>query len=335
MNTRRMKSRSEPVDRLSDLPDALLLMIISLLSFKECVSTSALSSRWRNLCHETTNISFKESEYLNRGQFVSNTDARDSFVSYMVKWVCRFQWSVIDTFEIYLSNPVGYVGDINYLIEFAVSRKVRKLVLDFSEPIWRTTRDARWLHPVIHLPACVYALTTLELLKVYAVEFDPSAFVNQERLKTVSIGWTTLKTIESLLSKCHLLETLSMRYCWGVDIKKIEGGIRELVIENCNFFRKNCSFYLPNVEIFKYAGEFLCLGFVIGSTMMKEVSLDFGVMPEYDEPTVETMLRGSKITRFLKGLRSAKTFTACPYLLQVCLFTRNSLQFITSFTFSA
>ncbi|CAA7022720.1 unnamed protein product [Microthlaspi erraticum] len=317
MNTRIMKSRSEPVDRLSNLPDVLLITIISLLPFRECVSTSALSSRWRTLCHETTNISFKESEYMNRGQFVSNTDARDSFVSYMVKWVSRFQCSVIDTFEMHLSNPVGYVGDIKNLIEFAASRKVRKLVLDFSDPAWRTTRDAIWLYAVIHLPACVYALTTLEYLKLYAVEFDPSSFVSQERLKTLSIGWTTLKEGKSLLSKCHMLETLSMRYGWEVDIKKIEGRIRELVIENCNFYHKNmCSFYLPSIEIFKYAGEFLGHVFKKGNTVMKEVSLDFGVMPEYDKPTGASRFRGSHITRFLRSVRSAKTFTACPYLLQ-------------------
>lgn len=50
IETKKMDSSGEALDRLSSLPNVRL--IISSLSFKECVSTSAISRRWRNIYRE-------------------------------------------------------------------------------------------------------------------------------------------------------------------------------------------------------------------------------------------------------------------------------------------
>ncbi|ESQ53718.1 hypothetical protein EUTSA_v10027438mg [Eutrema salsugineum] len=50
----------------------------------------------------------------------------------MRQWISRFTGESLDSFEIYLSDPVGFEADIVSLIEFAASKQVKNLVIDFS-----------------------------------------------------------------------------------------------------------------------------------------------------------------------------------------------------------
>ncbi|CAN6228203.1 unnamed protein product [Urochloa humidicola] len=45
------RERAAAVDRLSDLPDGVLLDVLSRLTFRQAVRTGALSRRWRCLWH--------------------------------------------------------------------------------------------------------------------------------------------------------------------------------------------------------------------------------------------------------------------------------------------
>ncbi|CAE6073860.1 unnamed protein product [Arabidopsis arenosa] len=303
-------------DRISSLPDVVLVMILSFLSFKDNIKTSALSKRWRNLCYETRNISFKESEYVDH--FVSDyVSKRTSFVQYMFNWVSRVPIQVIKSFEICFGYPVGFEAEIKSLIEFSISRQVKKLVLDFSSPFSSHTRDEyRYDDFVIELPALIYGLQTLESLKIYACLFDPSRFANIG-LKKLSIGWFRLKNIESLLSKFPLLESLSIISC-SLDEIMIAGQIREVIIENCIIPYMSCSFNLPNIEIFKYSGDLIFFDFAkVNMILLKEVYLDFGVEHDNDEPSFSTEEAGGILSHLLNDLRSSRTLTVCSYLLEV------------------
>ncbi|ESQ42979.1 hypothetical protein EUTSA_v10015804mg, partial [Eutrema salsugineum] len=207
---------------------------------------------------QTKSIAFKEPEYVHK--FGCNKVVRISFVNYMHQRVSRFQGQVINSFEIHLFDSVGLGADIEY-IEFAVSKQVKKLVLDFSNSVWREV--------IIELLVCVYTQNSLQSLCIYACRFDPFKFANPELLRSLCVGWTEL------------------------DSMMIEGQIKELVVENYDFPLMSCFFDLPSVDIFKYSGHIFCLDFEKVNMVIKEAYLDFGVEGEYeDEPTESHIAQG-------------------------------------------
>ena len=61
------------------------------------------------------------------------------------------------------------------------------MVLDFSNPAWRTFHDVNLDELVVEIPQSVYDLATLESLKVGACKkFDSEKLSNLGKLKTVS-----------------------------------------------------------------------------------------------------------------------------------------------------
>ncbi|KAL0843810.1 hypothetical protein Bca101_017056 [Brassica carinata] len=317
-----MDSSAQP-DRLSDLPDVLLVLIISCLSFKQCVQTSLLSKRWGSLHLERRNVSFKESDFLSPSVFadpIRRVLARTAFVGYMRQWVARMGDQPMDTFGISISDPQTYLDVIESLIAFAVQKRVKSLVLDFSNPAWRTFHNVNREELVVKIPQSVYDLTTLESLKVCACDdFDPSRLSNLENLKSVSFGWMELTNIEPLLKR---LESLTLNHCGGFDFDRISGDmIRELVIKDCDFYF-SCTFDLPRVDVFKYCGDIFCFEFDRMNAVISEVDLDFQVLDTKPDDETNNPPEGGMLCQFLNNLldnggRTATTLTVSPFLLKM------------------
>lgn len=306
-------------DRLSSLTDIVLVLIISNLPFKEAVKTSVLAKRWKNLYRETTNVSFIESEFVKcsvSDDEETKRDARVSFVRLMVDWVSGFSGQVIESFQLCLSKPVGFETQITSLIEFAVSKKVKNLVLDFSDPSWNNSNQAEAEEAsVFQLPECVYNLATLESLKLFACGINPSRVANPGSIKSLCFGWIQLGNIMSLISNSPLLESLSIANCWNVGLESITGDnnnrLRELVFENCDIATEYSTLDLPNILIFKYTGKVHYFQFMEVNRNMEEAYLDFGAVTEYDDAT------GTLLCGLLYNLLSAKKLTVCPFLIQL------------------
>ncbi|CAN8327409.1 unnamed protein product [Cochlearia groenlandica] len=127
---------------LSNLPNCLLVLIISFLPLKESVRTSVITKQWKNLYRETTNLVFKESDFLNLSNVFDEETIqykRNLFVSVVRQCISRFTDKSIESFELYLSQPKGFEADIISFVEFAASRQANNLVLDFSKHASRET----------------------------------------------------------------------------------------------------------------------------------------------------------------------------------------------------
>ncbi|ESQ44631.1 hypothetical protein EUTSA_v10003202mg [Eutrema salsugineum] len=311
-----MDSRRNRV-RLSSLPDTVLVRIISNLPFKLAVKTSVLAKRWKNLHRETTNVAFVESDFVKKRSVSYDEETRNkarvSFVRFMVNWVSKFSGEGVQNFKIILSKTVGFEAEITSLIQFAVSKQVKNLVLDFSDPYLSPRKQAEAASgaSVFHFPECVY---NLESLKLVACGFDPSRLAHPGSLKSLCFDWIQLGNITALLSRSPLLESLTIKNCWNVGLEAIteyNSRLRELVFQNSGFATKNSTLDLPNIKFFKYTGEVHYFQFLKVSKIMEEAILDFGAETEHDEAA------GTALCGLLYGLSSVKKLTVCPFLIKM------------------
>ncbi|EOA28377.1 hypothetical protein CARUB_v10024582mg [Capsella rubella] len=311
-------------DKISGLPDFILALIISTLPLKEAVKASLVSKGLNDLYRKrcVNNIVFNESEFMKC--YAPNDEktkrvTRVSFVYFMLGWFSRLSDKAIESFELYISKPVGFETQINSLMEFAVFKQVKNLILDFSDPSWTTNNEAR----VVQLPECFYNLINLESLKLLACGFDPSRLRRPGSLKVLSFGWIQLRQIMSLLSRSPMLESLSIQNCWDVGLEAITGynsRLRELVFENCGFSVASSTLDLPNILIFKYSGKVHFFEFLRVNREMKEAYLDFGAETAYNEET------GTQLSGLLYDLSSATTLTVCPFLIQLVQFGKDPVR---------
>ncbi|KAH6769743.1 hypothetical protein C2S52_014546 [Perilla frutescens var. hirtella] len=110
-------------DRLSELPDSLILKILGLLPMKDFVRTSILSKRWENLWATIPCLNF---DYLTR-------EINPERVRNIVNGVLRFwRGTKIVKFKIHLSSEIveSLVSDIDVWLRFAKENEVEVLYVD-------------------------------------------------------------------------------------------------------------------------------------------------------------------------------------------------------------
>ncbi|EOA32480.1 hypothetical protein CARUB_v10015759mg [Capsella rubella] len=189
-------------DLSSLLHDSLLIVILSMLPFKELVRKSFVSRRWRNLCRQTTSLVFKESDFvtpsvpgreLEEPTSCDEDDDRAFVAGVMLHWVSKFTGTAIQNFEIHLSQPLHFEGELMSLIEFATSRHVKNLVLNFSadEPIQQPLSDYLRIRRLRHAIRADY------ILRCKKKELDVSRlFFNLIYVKSLTVCSFLLEAIE-------------------------------------------------------------------------------------------------------------------------------------------
>lgn len=79
----------EYCDRVSDLPDEILVSILSLLTMREAVATCILSRRWRNMWTRSRSLKFDVSNRAKTMSIYANLDEQSAWliVPEFVEWV--------------------------------------------------------------------------------------------------------------------------------------------------------------------------------------------------------------------------------------------------------
>ncbi|WZZ74110.1 hypothetical protein YC2023_085480 [Brassica napus] len=133
-------------DRISELPDALLLQILSLLpTTKDAVATSVLSKRWRYLCKMTPNLKFCYHGTRDLKRF------SDNVCSYLLS----HQAPVLQSLHLEIHFEYRSTLDIGVLLGIAFGLGVRELKL-----------QAYSCNEPYRFPTSLYKCGTLETLKL-------------------------------------------------------------------------------------------------------------------------------------------------------------------------
>ncbi|XP_047961899.1 F-box/LRR-repeat protein At3g03360-like [Salvia hispanica] len=192
-------------DRISMLPDDVLVLILSSLSLKEATATSILSSRWKNLWNLTPklDLDLDWTAILNKRRNYDMNNMNNLSCEY-VRWVDRLLTTLpkssttnLVRFRVLFELTSFFTVYIDDWVSYAVSRKVEHLELI--------------------LDACLPR-------EYYSFPYKKGNFPENLRwLKKLSLHCVNVsgETVEFLLRKCRLLEQLSLSQC-GKGLSSLE-----------------------------------------------------------------------------------------------------------------
>lgn len=192
------------VDRISQLPDEIIVFILSFLSMREAAATSILSPRWLDLWKHTPNLEFN-AKSLNTSVFpaspylvrVLSLDASCSPYMQSINTIIRSHKALfLKKFSINAFVNESAHSTVTKWLEFVFSRQVENLALSFQCPMQ--------YRPV--------SLTQL-LRDGNIYRGAPQHQVFFKSLKMLSLCYLILsgEDIELFISSCPLLEGLNVR----------------------------------------------------------------------------------------------------------------------------
>ncbi|VYS67939.1 unnamed protein product [Arabidopsis thaliana] len=191
----RYSNRLILINRLSQLSDPLICQILSHLPIKEVVTTSVLSTRWKNLWLSVPSL---ELIYLIFPNF-------NTFRSFGDRFFDSTRVSCIHNLKLYFDEH-----DACYLtswINAFVTRNIRRLYV-------RRVRG-NYFH---ELPLSLYVCETLVSLKLFHLTLVDPEFVSLPCLKIMHLNYVWFPndaTFERLVSSCPVLEDLKIDVLWN------------------------------------------------------------------------------------------------------------------------
>ncbi|QCD94880.1 putative FBD-associated F-box protein At5g22720 [Vigna unguiculata] len=208
--------RKEDKDRLSDMPDFVLLHIMKFMSMKQAVQTCVLSSRWKELWKHLTDLALNSSDFTNLTHF-----------SKFVSWVISNRDNSISLHSLDLRRK-GCIDHelLDRIMVYAVSHDVQQLTIEVNLSVILGFR----LHP------SMFSCSSLTYLKlsIWAVPWMtqlPSS-LQLPALKSLHLEHVTFTASESdcaePFSSCHMLDTLVL------DRFNLHQGVKFLCICNSN-----------------------------------------------------------------------------------------------------
>ncbi|XP_057772049.1 FBD-associated F-box protein At5g22730-like isoform X2 [Salvia miltiorrhiza] len=157
-------------DRLSELPDSLILTILSLLDMKDVVMTSLLSKRWKNRWTTVPclrfDLPFSGGLWVEYSKFVSGA-------------LAQWKGAKILEFTIFFSSndPLTPSCDTDSWLLFATEKQVEKLTFGFEcRP-----------HGAYFVPQCLYSCSSITTLSLYCCSFKIERNVRWNQLKSLNI----------------------------------------------------------------------------------------------------------------------------------------------------
>ncbi|EYU22997.1 hypothetical protein MIMGU_mgv1a022018mg, partial [Erythranthe guttata] len=302
-------------DRISRLPDEILVEILSFLSLKESARTSILSSRWTNLWKHTTRLyldmdggsSLRKTKHF---EFRTVLIRRDTSSEY-VRWVDRVLEShkglVLKEFVIRSCLGLQHEEPITRWLEYALARQVHSLELNL-EPWYDNS--------MYGLPRELLVAGDSRFKSIRALTF-----------KDVSVSE---KDIDFFLRNCPLLEELIVFNSPALSNLEICGpslALKHLEIVFCRRL-KSLRVSAPNLARFWVATY---NGLLVGNLPMlveilaqcKDDDYQSGCIPRTDNEVEDAIVSSPhhhlKVVEFSGGFGRTSLLRFVDYILENCV----------------
>ncbi|MCD7447736.1 hypothetical protein HAX54_033526 [Datura stramonium] len=287
---------TDRIDWISQLPDALIIQILSLLSLTDACRTTILSKRWQYLWTCIDNLSYHNKEYscpdsLTAHKFISLTDNVLPLLS------CSSIKKLSLGFMLNYDDGVSYNPKIDKWLEFAVNKKMEDLFLNILYTVRADKHDQPY-----SLPQVLCSSSSIVKLECWNCRISEDYVLNWKSLKNLTLEYLFLreKHIEQIMSNCPQLESLKLcAFCGFNRLHMTSPKCRRLQLTDHDHpdgdwgsFEGDCFFEIvaPYVQHLKISGNFDHSEIRLkGLTSLVHAELTF-CADEYDENTVKDLL---------------------------------------------
>lgn len=193
----------EKDDRISDLPDCLLLKILSRLpSTKEAIRACTLSKRWIHLWPTLPDLIFRYDMPI----WEPNQQRLRDFFLFVDKSLTPCRQSNLNKVQLHTPYYVEFQSQVTNLIRYAIKWNVQDLDLQLS-----ITNEK------FELNQFFFTNSSFTQLKLSGCVLNPSGAISWNKLTSLDIFGAKLDEdlIQNIITGSPLLETLHLKYCYG------------------------------------------------------------------------------------------------------------------------
>lgn len=202
MTMEEIREESSTFDRLSSLPDDLLLRVMGSLTTRQAVQTCVLSKRWKNQWRYLMCLDFNCHEF----------SSREKFIHFVNSFFDQRSTSRVDTFRLDW-DPKECLNSGYSLPE--LTRKWISSALEFKPQMLFISDFSRWPYYNKPLPQSLLTWASLETMELHyflLLLTKTITFFSLKRLILFSVI-SDGESMTNLISGCPVLEDLVMEYC--------------------------------------------------------------------------------------------------------------------------
>ncbi|XP_016466862.1 F-box protein At5g03100 isoform X2 [Nicotiana tabacum] len=213
------RGKTDKTDRISALPDSLILHILSSLDMGEVVRTGVLSKRWHLLWTSSQSLIFSYSGLHVNGIY--------KFVIFIDNTLLLCRSSIVKKFSVDFNYSKRFVRHVNRWMISIKNKHVEELDLNL--------RSRGNLIEIYNLPQIMYFNVGLRVLSLCNCNLVPKEEIYWPALRVLEIGYAELNrdVIKKICSGCRALESLKFRSCYGVDYFDIDSkSVKKLMMDD-------------------------------------------------------------------------------------------------------
>ncbi|CAI9106877.1 OLC1v1006117C1 [Oldenlandia corymbosa var. corymbosa] len=233
------------LDRISQLPDEILVCILSFLSLEAAARTSLLSKRWAHLWLSVASLDFESAKLLKGIEGLnlllkSDREIRRGYRQKYVDWVNKViqsrRDSVLDVFRIHYHLDKSFGDDIDKWLQYAFAKRVQRLSLDLLQLDYEMSYA---------FPCHLFGLSdgngsSLSVSASRANHINSDVLFGLKTLRALTFSCVNVSggVLEFFLHNCPFLEYMLVDSSGGLKELKVVGpslALKHLVIIYCAY----------------------------------------------------------------------------------------------------